>query len=668
MPIKIPVSRLLSQVSGQAKIKLLSNYFNYDINNDDLYEASEVEYGTHGFEDLGDDRFASLYHIQRHIAKGKLKEYLSKFVGTHKLLGLSKEIRSNYSFPEVKVKYKSQDFEIQKYPYSTILKYYFESIEEKEKIRGSNKNISYIEFENFRRFKDNINLNIGDINFFVGPNNSGKSTVVKSILLLVSYLKDKNLTNLSLINDTSEKTNVVTFKRALNRESAKEGREFIKFKSQINKTDIALTFSGNEADSSLNVKDFEITLPSFNVVCSFTGNDANIILRHKSIIENTESTDVILLRDSLKDQLRLLNKGFHDIEESAVKERLALIDKRNKLEAQLKKIGIFQKVTEEKGFEDLEFSFSLKMFTQKSLGILFTEILRRNKLQEDVNENQNIKNSRAHLETSKYEFKREIASFENDIDALQIYHIGTNTGSQSTLLSIKDKQNPLAIAAHDYYQLKLQSIVLAQDSKNDDFDDSIKRFVLNWLGEENNETKVGFGIAQDIKVDMIGGEAYTISLKDEKGDWSYLADRGMGSVQLVLLILSIATIIKNTENHNSTPVILVEEPEINLHPALQSKLTNLFYKVNREFGIKFIIETHSEYIIRKSQLIGLKEDLFDQPNMNPFNVFYFDKEEGPYEMRYKKKGRFDRNFGDGFYDVVDDIALEIFMKNNKVND
>ncbi|MBR9833510.1 AAA family ATPase [bacterium] len=665
MAIEYPISRLLDHVSGQEKIKLLSRYFDFGLSNNDLYSAGDVEEGAHGFEDIGDDRFATLYHIQRHIARGELKRFLTDYKGTRGLSQLSKQIRDNYTFPTIKVKYKDQDYEIQKYPYSVVLKFYLDGKIGK-KDRNNQQGISEIEFENFRRFKEKINLNIGDINFFVGPNNSGKSTVVKSILLLSNYLKNKNLTNLSLVNESLENTNVVTFNRALNRESKKEKKEFIKFKGKVNATDVSLTFTGNETDSILDVTELKVIFPSIKLECSFTGNDARIVMFQNNVLIDEETTDLDENRAYLLERKSVLNKKIHGLDKLSVKENIDIIDERNKIEAQLKKISVNQKETEVKNLASLEFEFSFKMLSQKSLGAVFNEIIDQNNLQKGVKEKEIVKSAREYFKNNEYDFKREVATFENEIEDLQIFHIGTNSGSQSTVLNIRDKQSPLAKVAHDYYQLKLDGIGLPENIEDYDFDDAIKRFVLDWLGDENEASKVGFGIAKDLKVEMIGGEAYTISLKDEQGDWSYLADRGMGSVQLVLLIMSIATIIKKSENLKSAPLVLVEEPEINLHPALQSKLTDFFYQVNKEFGFKFIIETHSEYIVRKSQLIGLKENLFEQEDLNPFRVIYFDKEEGPYEMRYTKDGLFHRDFGKGFYDAISEINYHIFSIDNNI--
>jgi hypothetical protein len=35
-------------------------------------------------------------------------------------------------------------------------------------------------------------------------------------------------------------------------------------------------------------------------------------------------------------------------------------------------------------------------------------------------------------------------------------------------------------------------------------------------------------------------------------------------------------------------------------------------------------------------------------------------------MKYTNEGRFDKDFGEGFYDVVDDLALKIFLEKNNI--
>ena len=113
--------------------------------------------------------------------------------------------------------------------------------------------------------------------------------------------------------------------------------------------------------------------------------------------------------------------------------------------------------------------------------------------------------------------------------------------------------------------------------------------------------------------------------------------------------------------------IIVEEPELNLHPALQSKLAEFFHKVNTEFEMKFIIETHSEYLIRKAQLFVAENEYTTDAglNPNPFKVNYFDLENGPYQMNFTVNGKFDRNFGEGFYDEASKNTLALLQKQRK---
>ena len=183
-----------------------------------------------------------------------------------------------------------------------------------------------------------------------------------------------------------------------------------------------------------------------------------------------------------------------------------------------------------------------------------------------------------------------------------------------------------------------------------------------------------FDVGYDLDITFVAGEAYDVKIyeseeKKEKEISSYLADKGMGSLQVMTIILRIASLIREKKKINNKAKIftlLIEEPELNLHPDLQSKLTDFFHEINKEYGFNFIVETHSEYMIRKAQLIAIKQDYIKNQdiNPNPFKVFYFHKVQGPYELKIISDGMFDRDFGNGSFNVIDDIALDIFLLNN----
>jgi AAA15 family ATPase/GTPase len=165
----------------------------------------------------------------------------------------------------------------------------------------------------------------------------------------------------------------------------------------------------------------------------------------------------------------------------------------------------------------------------------------------------------------------------------------------------------------------------------------------------------------------------------------HLADKGMGSIQAMLLIMRIACVIKKIKlaEKNSTvtrmvdgkevkqdssnyrlidkTTVIIEEPELNLHPALQSKLADLFLDVHQRFNIDFLIETHSEYILRRSQVLVAENEFEVAPNENPFCVHYFPKDpsQQPYRLEYEANGRFNRNFGDGFFDEATNSTMAL---------
>lgn len=152
---------------------------------------------------------------------------------------------------------------------------------------------------------------------------------------------------------------------------------------------------------------------------------------------------------------------------------------------------------------------------------------------------------------------------------------------------------------------------------------------------------------------------------------------GTGTKHLISLIFTFARImLENIVRDRTLPVILVEEPEQNLHPKWQSLLMDFFWDITRvqerilkEYGmskgtekrkLQLIVETHSEYLIRKSQVyvktfcesFGMLEDC-------PFTTLYFSQNIVPYDMAYTESGRFKNSFGAGFFDEAARLSFTV---------
>lgn len=203
-----------------------------------------------------------------------------------------------------------------------------------------------------------------------------------------------------------------------------------------------------------------------------------------------------------------------------------------------------------------------------------------------------------------------------------------------------------------------------------------------------NEWIRNLEIGEKLEIKRVEDGIYKVFIYKTKSDKKghLLADEGYGITQLVSLLLEIETTILTEENikvrnwygqeylneyHLNRVVerktIAIEEPEIHFHPGLQSKLTELFYYAYVKHHIEFIIETHSEYLVRKSQVFVHNAKYKDEREMdkkNPFVTIYFTKDGDKkpcYDMKYRTDGAFYEEFGIGFYDVSSKLSFNLFI-------
>lgn len=114
----------------------------------------------------------------------------------------------------------------------------------------------------------------------------------------------------------------------------------------------------------------------------------------------------------------------------------------------------------------------------------------------------------------------------------------------------------------------------------------IEEETRNWLKE--------FNIANNMRLARVGkGNYYRVLIIDPAtGVETNLADIGFGASQTLPIII---------ESFYAPPgsIILIEQPEIHLHPKAQSILGDLFIEASKEANRTFIIETHSEHILAR---------------------------------------------------------------------
>lgn len=136
-------------------------------------------------------------------------------------------------------------------------------------------------------------------------------------------------------------------------------------------------------------------------------------------------------------------------------------------------------------------------------------------------------------------------------------------------------------------------ILLASSLERDEGQNALLQGVSYWL----NKMKV----AEKLEIRQFGRSArYEIRIHKD-GVAANLRDVGIG-VSLVLPVLTAGYFAPE----GST--VILEEPEVHLHPLAQSVLAEYFVTLSQTRNIQFIIETHSEHLFRRMQtLIARKE-------------------------------------------------------------
>lgn len=142
-----------------------------------------------------------------------------------------------------------------------------------------------------------------------------------------------------------------------------------------------------------------------------------------------------------------------------------------------------------------------------------------------------------------------------------------------------------------------------------------------------------------------------------------LVDESSGLIQLLPIVLSSAISQTNMINKGKNikrifRLLLIEQPELHLHPNIQSKLAELFCITLSEYSTK-VIETHSEHLIRKIQVLIARGEL----DKEKIGVYYFDIKDSKTkikEMEIDDNGLFKEDWPDGFFDDSIDITLELY--------
>lgn len=212
-------------------------------------------------------------------------------------------------------------------------------------------------------------------------------------------------------------------------------------------------------------------------------------------------------------------------------------------------------------------------------------------------------------------------------------------------------------------------------SSNPDYE--ANSFMNKWIQQ--------FGLGESLSFQLdeegLGVKIRLHKSADDSG--RLLSDEGYGITQLISILLQIETAILSAKGkkvqidfalssfdkydtnvfHFEENTIAIEEPEIHLHPSYQSKLAEMFVEAYSKYNIHFIIETHSEYLIRKFQTFVAHGKMGN--DTISLNYIYSPEDYvSPSDSRVKhipikEDGSLADSFGSGFFDEADNLSVEL---------
>lgn len=552
--------------------------------------------------------------------------------------------------------------------------------------------------ENFRGFKTRQNFIFSPLTLLVGPNSSGKSSLIKFLSAFNTSIKQNLNWNNFLAFSIDGKFDINDYLDLRESMSNKEEPIKIEFSETNDKCFHDFSYCVEYfQDQKLN----GVLLKKFSIKC----ND-HLLLEYNKIGEEKITFDFNVLMSQLitfgecNDYNSYEGGGVtkYTIEENEKIESLVRWSNKNS-EANysnvLKSIW-YELLNENKGniiFKVKDVDHTIDDMLNSEFSSYISYILNHLKL--IISSKLRLQGIFDEIELSLTgKFFQEIFSDELNKSMKKTFE---NISNISKLPVIRTKRNKLFVLNENLkspFEIALNKYIDTSIGRVDEENNLIYAtdYINGWLKK--------FEIGESLLVKRIdkSNTIFTIEILLNNGSSINISDLGYGSGQVLSLILipfihlSYSTVdlslelnedgnfsskdLKNPitkadeiqwEEASNLINLYLEEPETNLHPNWQSLIAELLAS-HLKLGIRYIIETHSEYFVRKLQKM-VAEKTLDQ-DLISIHYFNSDKnvDEAQGEPKVKnisinEKGGLTDNFGPGFFDEAHNLKYELLKIN-----
>jgi predicted ATPase len=475
-----------------------------------------------------------------------------------------------------------------------------------------------IKFKNFSIFKDETKIKFSPINFLIGANGSGKSSVLKILNIIERNFEISNVNKFDLGNIDYQINNK---RKPLEITVQIDKNVFRKYKITIHKL-----------DPNHSLEDSYVSKNELNLV--YLDLDNKLILETRPTLNDNSTHGIKVFLD--------YNRLINIIENEEIRNKLKLFQPiKNKIETTLLHPNFIDPRFFESWFWSEGFTLLLRnlidekennFHNKKISSELITHISKLFKTKEHTELNTNNRNASEEIKLLDLELIR-----WNDLGlGKRVFTPEDSFGK--TLLNMDYAMEPGSIY-------------------------DTREFLSKW-------TKEFFGSEAKFEFKKIDKEFnyYVAKLANH-----FLTEQSTGNYRILHLICKLALMTYSSSWVNflqkkdaffvQKKFLVFEEPESNLHPDFQIKLAEMIFDFSKLTDRYLIIETHSEYMIRTMQYLVAKNG----SSTDSVGILNFGQEGKVKSIKINPNGSLSDNFFSGFFTYSELLRLKLDALNYERN-
>ncbi|WP_195945607.1 AAA family ATPase [Paraclostridium bifermentans] len=462
-----------------------------------------------------------------------------------------------------------------------------------------------IRIKNLRSLKDTKELEIKPLTIVVGRNSSGKSTLLRFFPLMKQTLETRR--NEPILWYSNSYVDFGSFKEALNKKEVGKENESMNFSISFNMYRRDLNRIGRYLINDKNDKNEKLeTMISFNIKKDYI-NNVNINIGKNNIeinFKNKITVDYIVINGTNIADEKI--KGYKSGHIRGILPDLVVFNEEDKISNSIEEyfVELICNRVKEKCNIDYYENFVGEFIEQFIEKINIGSIL-----------NMETINAVDYTENNS-DLIQEIVELIKSDHIIQNYILGSklerilylcNMYLEEKFINVKYIA-PVRANAERYY--RVQGLAINEiDSRGENIamllynlSDKNKKDFSSWVREN-----FGFGISTYSE----GGHVSINVQHKDTGEPINLVDTGFGYSQILPIIVQLWKITKERNlrsrymlHNREIHILVIEQPELHLHPAMQADLVDAFVKVlnlakQHKIDLRILIETHSETIVNR---------------------------------------------------------------------